>query len=744
MTAERPPITLQQALSALSREHQRVLTLQNKLVSMGEELEVLRGAAFHASTSRLMAEEELDDTRDRLQLALDAAQLALWEWTISTGDVYLDARWAELMGDFAMDSHCQLSELLGRIHPDDVAAFKKGLDDATQGVSARFSVQYRIRNVDDQWVWLESHGMVADRNAAGKAQRLIGVAADIQERKRLQADTEAARQQAEVANRAKTEFLANVSHEVRTPLNGVMGLIRLLMDSPLGQEQQHWLKLMDDSAQTLLGLLNDILDLSKIEAGKMSLESTVFDVATLVEQACAPLVAQSQLKPLTVDLRVHPQLSGPVVGDPGRLRQVLTNLLSNAVKFTPAGGHIRVEARPSSRQGVVFEVSDTGIGIAKEQQQSIFDAFTQADASTTRKYGGTGLGLAISSKLVEMMGGRIRLTSRLGEGSVFSFDLPLAAPDSQAGQAPKSAPMELAHLHTQQQTFHGLRVLVAEDHPINELLMVQLLQKLGCHTTVARNGLEAVAAWKRGDIDLIMMDVQMPELNGLDATAEIRALEKTQAGRSSANRVPHIPIVAVTANAMSGDREKCMSAGMDTYTSKPVSPQALTTSMAQALDISARWAPEPSRMDLLPEPPALASSPPIPAPARPPQPAPALNIETLRHRLKGNEQALNQLGKAVCQDITQHVQAMVEASRQRDATATALRAHALKGALASLTAQRAAALANGLELAARSGEWALFGRALPVLQNEIQKIEQTLGQVAAHTDSAGQPLGSGK
>jgi len=224
-------------------------------------------------------------------------------------------------------------------------------------------VQFRIRTLDNEWLWLESHGMVAEQDAQGQVLRLIGVCADIRQRKRLEHATEAARTQAESANQAKTEFLANVSHEVRTPLNGLMGLIRLLMDSPLDAEQTHWLELMDDSAHTLLGLLNDILDLSKIEAGKMTVETTSFDVADVTEKACAPLLAQAVAKSLHFEVNLHPGLPERAQGDPGRLRQVLTNLLSNAVKFTPAGGRIRVQVEPTGGHGVRFEVADTGIGI---------------------------------------------------------------------------------------------------------------------------------------------------------------------------------------------------------------------------------------------------------------------------------------------------------------------------------------------------------------------------------------------
>lgn len=729
-------LALQQAIAELARERQRTTALQQRLLSLSEELEVVKGAAFNASNSRLLAEEELDDTRDRLQLALDAAQLALWEWHIPTGDVFLNARWGEMLGDIAMDTHEQVARLLARIHPEDLAGLQHALNAAVSGQAPQYSVQYRIRTLDDTWLWLESHGMAAERDEAGRALRLIGVAADIQERKRSQAEAESARQLAEVANRTKTEFLANISHEVRTPLNGVMGLIRLLMDSPLSSDQRHWLTLMDDSAHTLLGLLNDVLDLSKIEAGKMSVETTPFDVADVVEQTCAPLVAQATLKPLQVDIHIHPGLSGMAQGDPGKLRQVLTNLLSNAVKFTPAHGRIRVAARPAdSGSGITFEVADTGIGIAPENQSRVFEAFTQADASTTRQFGGTGLGLAITARLVDMMGGAISLVSAPGQGSTFAFTLPLQmqAAASSRSSAPgnlPSAPMELEHLQSKGRAFDGLRVLVAEDHPINELLMCKLLDKLGCHTTVARDGQQALAAWQRGGIDLIMMDVQMPELNGLDATTEIRRLERLGRRPPTCPQL-HTPIVAVTANAMAGDEAVCLSAGMDTYTSKPVSPQALMEAMAQALDISARWGPA---TEAVPATPATVNMLPRQPHASPR--SPALSMDTLLRRLDGNHEALRQLSIAMRAEIAEHAQALKQAHSQHDGAAAAQRARALKGVLASITAQRAAALANGLELAARSGEWPLFGRALPVLVSELAKIEQAL---AATDDGALRP-----
>ncbi len=378
---------------------------------MRDELEMLRGAASDASTSRLLAEEELDDTRGRLSLALEAANMGLWEWSVQTGDVYLNAKWSEIMGDLACESHCQVQSLFQRIHPDDLPSLNAILSETVTGKRQRYEAQFRIRTYDNQWIWMESHGMGTDHDNSGMAQRLVGVSSDITERKRQQHVTEQARQDAEKANQSKTEFLASVSHEVRTPLNGVIGLIRLLTDSPLNDEQRQWLTLMDEPAQSLLGLIGDILDLSKIETGRMELNNLPFNVTDEVTQACGPLVVQASVKELTIGVDIDPQLPPSVMGDAAKLRQVLGNLLSNAVKFTPRGGRIGVFVRAAAQDGTTFEVRDTGIGIPQDQQTRIFEAFTQVDGSSTRRHGGTGLGLAIAQRLVRLMGGQLRLVS---------------------------------------------------------------------------------------------------------------------------------------------------------------------------------------------------------------------------------------------------------------------------------------------------------------------------------------------
>jgi signal transduction histidine kinase/DNA-binding response OmpR family regulator len=563
------------------------------------------------------------------------------------------------------------------------------------------------------WIWIESHGMVAEHDAKSRPLRLMGTHANIDERKRIEQEGLKAREQAEQGSRAKSEFLANISHEVRTPLNALMGLTRLLMDSPLNAEQKSWLELMDSSAHALLALLNDVLDLSRIEAGKLEIESVRFPLIDSLEEISALYAGQASAKALDWKLELANDLPDRMQGDPGRLRQVLGNLLSNALKFTPRNGQISLSASvlPASRDAsrrLRLQVQDSGVGIAPRHQSTIFDAFTQADASTARRYGGSGLGLAICSRLVRLMGGSIELYSQLGQGSTFSVFLPLAeeAATPVTVHGPLSAPAELNELAQAGQRFAGKCVLLAEDHPVNELLMKQLLTRLGCEVRLARNGDEAVAQWEKGGVDLVLMDVQMPGSNGLQATQRIRDLEARR-------RLNHTPIVAVTANAMNGDRDACLAAGMDGYTPKPVSPQALIRAMDEALERAAGVIGVKRA--------ALATET-----QRGPATAGALDLAKLRRRLDGDEATLQQLALAMRTDLVERQLQLQQALASQDTALAVAHAHGLKGSLGSMTADRGARLAKGLELAARAQDWALFGRALPLMRAEARSIDSAL------------------
>jgi signal transduction histidine kinase len=376
-------------------------------------------------------------------------------------------------------------------------------------------------------------------------------------------------ERAKAANHAKSEFLANMSHEIRTPMNGVIGMTDLALERATDPTQRSYLNTVMSSATSLMVILNEILDFSKIEAGQVNIEKIPFDLRQMLTETLASLDGRTRLKGLTLDFDAPPNVPQWLVGDPGRIRQVLTNLCDNAVKFTPHGGlTVRLQLSHNNSGDVEAQLSvcDTGVGVPVAKQKLIFEAFSQADASTTRQYGGTGLGLTICARLVELMGGRIWVQSEQGQGSTFHFTVQLGAakpmqplPASVVTQAPASA-------------VRSLRILLVEDHPVNQLLATTLLQKWGHTVVLADNGQKAVDLFPSQPWDLVLMDMQMPVMGGLEATQLIRANEP------SGHRTP---IIAVTANAMEADRQACLQAGMDDFLSKPFNSAALQDLLAQ-------------------------------------------------------------------------------------------------------------------------------------------------------------------
>jgi len=402
---------------------------------------------------------------------------------------------------------------------------------------------------------------------------------DITQQKRFQDMLVQSKLTAEEANSAKSLFLANMSHEVRTPMNAIMGMLDLTLDTELKKEQQDNLNVAKDAANNLLGLLNDILDLSRVEAGKITLEIIDFHLPNVVRSMCKGLSVIAKDKDLGIEVIIHPKVPELIVGDPVRLRQILVNLINNAIKFTDKGV-INVEIKLSAQKGnivtLMFSVIDQGIGIPEDNQAKVFEVFTQADDSTNRRFGGTGLGLAICKRLTEMMGGRIWVESEEGKGSAFNFTGEFKVVDeSQLTSQVYGADSLEDQAESFAENLKDIRVLLAEDNIVNQKISARMLEKQGCKVATVDNGQEVIERINKEDFDVILMDAQMPILDGLEATKIIRQNEQ-DTGK-------HIPIIALTARAMQEDRKKCLEVGMDGYVAKPIDRKKLFEEIDQQI-----------------------------------------------------------------------------------------------------------------------------------------------------------------
>jgi two-component system, sensor histidine kinase and response regulator len=819
----------------------RHLTVRLALTGIRDSSGKIKGYLGIASdiTGHKLAESRLKMLAERLSLATSVAAVGVWEWDVASGALTWNDTMAEIYG-FVLAKESAYEQWQGAIHPDDLH-LAEGAMQKTLREKGRAAVDFRIIRPDGSVRYLSAaEGAVLDEN--GNVVRITGVNIDITSRRKAEAELQRAKEEAEAANRAKTEFLANISHEIRTPMNGIMGMTELVLDTDLDSEQREHLNLAKIAADSLLSLINDILDYSKIEAGKLDIDAIDFNLGDCLGDTMKTLSLRAHQKGLELAFEIEPNVPDAVIGDPGRLRQIILNLVGNAIKFTEQGEvvlSVHLLTHVSDELQLRFTVADTGIGISPEKQSEIFEAFKQADGSMTRKYGGTGLGLTISSRLVELMGGQIWVESEPGEGSRFHFTTnlklqksatrtivprdpttlrdmrvlvvddnatnrqilvklldswrmvttvaenaakamvtlseakgigrtyPLILLDAQmpemdgfalaeyikrhpsfrastimmlssAGQrgdamrcrelgvaayltkpirqtelmdailtalgtrARADAKPTLVTRHTLREIQNRLHVLLAEDNAVNQLVALRLLERFGHSVTVAANGKKALEALEKESYDAVLMDVQMPEMNGWEATRVIREKEKAAGGR--------IPIIAVTAHAMKGDDERCYAAGMDDYLTKPIRTEDL---MAVLDKVSTRKLAREARLDssTLKE-----------------DPAP-LDMAAALDRLGGDRDLYDELVGVFKEEYPNIEAELRRAVESRDAKTLERSAHTLKGSSANLGAVGVSNAALELEKLARSGELDGAGERFKILQQEVERLYSELESV---------------
>jgi PAS domain S-box-containing protein len=667
------------------------------------QIQDVTAAAERERQLRLMA-QDLRISEERWKYALEGANDGVWDWDLRNNTVYFSPRCKEILG-YNDNEHLAWKKT---IHPEDLPGTLEKLQNLLDGKSKHYYNEHRVRTRHEaDWKWLLTRGKVVERGADGNPLRMIGTQTDISRRKQAEAELILAKEAAESANRAKSDFLANMSHEIRTPMNAILGILHLLGDTVLDGQQRDYLSKIEGASHILLGVINDILDFSKIEAGQLGLEATPFELSEVMHNLGTVTATAAKDKDIEVLFQIGPDVQSDVIGDPLRLTQILVNLANNAVKFTSQGEvvvRIKLEALTADEETLSFRIQDTGIGMTPEQIDQVFRPFTQADSSTSRRFGGTGLGLAISRRLVDLMGGQLAVESEYGRGSTFCFTVTLRRQSAEnkpwllvpenlqrlkvlivdanaaartvqlatvqslgwealavdnlaaaenhlnhgpfdlvllgsgrdeaeslhwaerlekkppsaskpkivllarpADNLPEHAvgknsiigilakpftpsklfntitpffivgqqPLRTLHQALPKQRFDGARVLVAEDNAMNQLVIKKQLESRGIQVTLCENGrtcLELLRETPAG-YDLVLMDMQMPEMDGLEATWKLRNELKLE----------RLPVVALTANAMEADQQRCLDAGMNGFLAKPMSIAELEKQLAQWL-----------------------------------------------------------------------------------------------------------------------------------------------------------------
>ncbi len=734
LTAEDPPDErlwrqllerLSQAFDRSEEEHQHLeQSLEISSIEMRDVLESVKAS----SESRIASErDKLRESEERYRQLVQTAPEVIFSLSADGATI------SSLNEAFETLSGWTCDRWLGRplaslIHPQDLAHADARIQQTLRGESPpAFELRLLTRSGEYLDAELTMTRLVEGERVSG----ILGIAHDVGDRKRVQQALRSAKDAAETASQAKSDFLANMSHEIRTPLNAIIGLTSLLLDGSLESELANYVETIRSSGDTVLALINDILDFSKIESGMMELEEQPFSLKDCLTGPLDLVAAEAEAKGLELGCQLETSCPEVVVGDVTRLRQILVNLLSNAVKFTKEG-EVRVTARcrDKSEDGLELElaVRDTGIGFAPDKMERIFQSFSQADASTSRKYGGTGLGLTISQRLAELMGGRIWAESEPGRGSTFFCTV--RARRAGAGERPAAARKAGRKIDRHLGRRMPLRILVAEDNVVNQRVAQLLLQRMGYRADLAADGNEVIDCLKRQRYDLVLMDVQMPHLDGLEAT---RLIHQQWQGEERPR------IVATTAIARPGDQERCFAAGMDDFVGKPIRTEDLQAALIRGA--RARGHPEGGQTERR-EPPAIAGMSTDMAKL---ESAGPVQVADLNDGLKLQNDGLRVrtdlelLGPRMLREIidkfldtAQHQETAIRrAIDGNDPAALAVAAHGLKGSSATVGAARMADICKQLERSGRDGSIAGAAERLTELKRELDRVSTFFRRHAA-------------